>query len=130
MPQWGKLKMSLKYQTVIELPEFTGVLTMTKKSSLLRGAREALAYTKGKKIKIKLHKVCIPSEIDVKAIREDLEMNRKEFCDYFGFSIRTLEKWEQGARHPEGPARAYLIVISHNPNAVAQALSHRLSKPY
>lgn len=92
-------------------------------SSLLKGARQALAYAKGKKIKAKAHKVMIPMEVDVKTIRNELDMNRKEFCDNFGFSIRTLEKWEQGLRHPEGPARAYLIVIAHNPDAVVQALS-------
>lgn len=93
--------------------------------SLLKGARQALAYAKGKKLKAKTHKVIVPIEVDVKTIRHDLDMNRKEFCDNFGFSIRTLEKWEQGIRQPEGPARAYLIVIAHNPNAVVKALSSK-----
>ena len=92
-------------------------------SSLLKGAREALAYAKGKKLKAKAHKVMIPMEIDVKTIRNELDMNRKEFCESFGFSIRTLEKWEQRIRQPEGPARAYLIVIANNPRAVVQALA-------
>lgn len=92
-------------------------------SSLLKGAHQALAYAKGKKIKAKVHKVMIPLEVDVKTIRNELDMNRREFCESFGFSLRTLEKWEQGIRHPEGPARAYLIVIAHNPKAVVKALS-------
>lgn len=92
-------------------------------SSILRGARQALAYAKGEKIKAKVHKVTIPIEVDVKTIRHELDMNRKEFCENFGFSIRTLEKWEQGIRQPEGPARAYLIVIAHNPGAVVRALT-------
>ena len=91
-------------------------------SSLLKGARQALAYAKGKKLKAKVHKVMIPKEVNVMTIRRELDMNRKEFCDNFGFSIRTLEKWEQGVRQPEGPARAYLIVIAHNPRAVVKAL--------
>jgi putative transcriptional regulator len=56
-------------------------------------------------------------------IREHLDMDRKEFCQSFGFSLRTLEKWEQGIRQPEGPARAYLMVIAHDPQAVVHALS-------
>lgn len=92
-------------------------------SSLLKGARQALAYAKGKKLKAKVHKVMVPDEVDVKAIRRELAMNRKEFCEYFGFSLRTLEKWEQGLRNPEGPARAYLMVIAYKPEIVVQALS-------
>ena len=93
------------------------------RSSVLKGARQALAYAKGKRLKAKVHKITIPTEVDVKTIRCELEMDRKEFCENFGFSIRTLEKWEQGLRQPEGPARAYLIVIAHNPRAVVKALA-------
>ncbi len=39
-----------------------------------------------------------------------------------GVSAATLQNWEQGRRHPEGPARALLKVASHNPEAVAEAL--------
>jgi len=60
--------------------------------SLLKGARQALAYAKGKKLKARVHKVMIPMEVDVKTMRHDLDMNRKEFCENFGFSIRTLEE--------------------------------------
>lgn len=49
-------------------------------------------------------------------------MSRQKFSDEFGFSIRTLEKWERGERVPEGPTRAYLTVIDKNPSAVIAAL--------
>lgn len=91
--------------------------------SLLIGAQQALDYAKGKKSRAKAHKIEIPKEIDVKHIREDLKMSRKEFSEQFGFSLRTLEKWERHERTPEGPARAYLIVIARNPVAVKKALS-------
>jgi putative transcriptional regulator len=91
--------------------------------SLLKGAEEALAYAKGIKTKgIKRHTVKVPSHIDVKAIRKKLNMDRATFADHFGFSIRTLEKWEQGIRQPESPTRAYLKVIAFNPKLVEQAL--------
>ncbi len=48
------------------------------------------------------------------------------FC--FGFSIRTIEKWEQGIRQPTGAARAYLIVIDRNPKAVQSALKGKNQK--
>ncbi|MBI4357039.1 MAG: DNA-binding protein [Gammaproteobacteria bacterium] len=44
------------------------------------------------------------------------------FALRFVFSLRTLEKWEQGIREPEGPARAYLMVIAYNPKIVEKAL--------
>jgi putative transcriptional regulator len=100
--------------------------------SLLKGAQEALAYAKGHKQGAKTHKVKVPRQVDVRAIRAKLHMSRNEFADNFGFSMRTLEKWEQGVRQPEGPARAYLAVIAHNPKAVKLALTHSLSsnKPH
>ena len=91
--------------------------------SLLQGMQEALAYAKGACEKAKTHRVFVPQHVDVRAIRDQLHMTRSEFADHFGFNLRTLEKWEQGVRQPEGPARAYLKVIAYNPQAVEAALS-------
>ncbi len=66
--------------------------------------------------------VHVPEGIDVKAIRAKLDMTQEEFAGRFGFSINTLRHWEQGRRVPEGPTRAYLLVIDRNPNAVQKAL--------
>jgi putative transcriptional regulator len=66
--------------------------------------------------------VHIPENIDVKAIRAKLDMTQEEFAGRFGFSINTLRHWEQGRRVPEGPTRAYLLVIDRNPRAVQRAL--------
>jgi putative transcriptional regulator len=90
--------------------------------SILQGAREALAYAQGDKRGSKAHKVMVPKEIDVRAIRSHLKMSRAKFSNEFGFNARTLEKWEQGERHPDSTARAYLSVIKHSPNAVIAAL--------
>lgn len=90
--------------------------------SLLKGAEEALAYAKGNKKVAKAHMVRVPKHIDVRAIRDKLKLTRDDFSSKFGFSIRTLEKWEQGIREPVGPARAYLVVIARNHKAVEKAL--------
>jgi putative transcriptional regulator len=37
-------------------------------------------------------------------------------------SVNTLRHWEQGRRVPEGPTRAYLLVIDRNPKAAQKAL--------
>ena len=91
--------------------------------SLLRGAEEALAYAKGDKKGSKTYQVKIPKKINVSAIRDKLHMSQSVFAACFGFSIRTIEKWEQGVRQPAGAARAYLIVIDRNPEAVRSALT-------
>ena len=91
--------------------------------SILKGAKEALEYAKGKKVGANKHKVQVPDEVDVVAIRNKLHMEREEFADEFGFKLRTLEKWERGERTPKGPARAYLTVIEKDPKAVKNALA-------
>lgn len=96
---------------------------MTKLSeSLLRGLNEALSYAKKEKTLARVHKVSVPKKIDVKSIRVNLHLSQREFANRYGFSVRTLEKWEQGIRQPEGAARAYLVVISYNHQAVELAL--------
>ncbi len=90
--------------------------------SILKGAEEALQYINGQQKNVISHQIKIPYNIDVVTIRKNLHMSRKKFSEEFGFSIRTLEKWERGERLPEGPARAYLMVIKNNPNAVIDAL--------
>ena len=69
-----------------------------------------------------LYRVHIPPEIDVRAIRGRLGLTQKEFAIRFGFSVNTLRHWEQGRRVPEGPTRAYLVVIGREPEAVQRAL--------
>lgn len=92
--------------------------------SLIQGALEALDYAKGQIKGTKAHKIKVPLEVDVAVIRNNLHMSRQQFSDEFGFSIRTLEKWERKERVPEAPVRAYLTVISQNPSAVMYALKH------
>ena len=89
--------------------------------SIRRGLEEALAYAKGKADKGQ-YRVHVPKRIDVRAIRGKLGMTQKEFSGRFGFSVNTLRHWEQGKRQPEGPARAYLMVIDRAPRAVQKAL--------
>lgn len=89
--------------------------------SILRGARQALAFAKGE-ADVRQYRVHIPHEIDVRAIRTKLKMTQEDFARQFGFSVNTLRHWEQGKRIPEGPTRAYLLVIDRAPKAVTKAL--------
>jgi putative transcriptional regulator len=51
-----------------------------------------------------------------------LGMTQQVFAARFGFSINALRHWEQGKREPEGPTRAYLLVIERAPRVVGKAL--------
>ena len=59
---------------------------------------------------------------DVRAIRKTLHKSQDEFALMLGVSVATLRNWEQGRRHPHGPARALLKIASENPKAVEKAL--------
>lgn len=89
--------------------------------SIRRGLEQAVAYADGTADE-RAYRVHVPEEIDVKAIRTRLDMTQEEFAGRFGFSVNTLRHWEQGSRQPEGPTRAYLLVIDRAPKAVQKAL--------
>ena len=88
---------------------------------IIRGLEQALAFIDGTGDESQ-SRVHIPPEIDVRAIRGRLGLTQQEFAVRFGFSVNTLRHWEQGRRVPEGPTRAYLLVIDREPQAVQKAL--------
>jgi putative transcriptional regulator len=90
-------------------------------ASIIRGMKEAIAFAEGT-ADMSLYRVHIPAEIDVRAIRGRLGLTQQQFAVRFGFNINTLRHWEQGRRVPEGPTRAYLLVIDREPKAVEKAL--------
>jgi len=59
---------------------------------------------------------------DIKGIRSKLGLSQSEFALLIGVSVATLQNWEQGRRHPDGPARALLRIAAKNPEAVLEAL--------
>lgn len=99
---------------------------MTAGQEIIASAKQALAFAAGEDNGCVVH---IPEEIDVRAIREKVDMSQSEFARYFGFSKRTLEHWEHGRRVPTGPARAFLMVIAREPEAVRRALVVDLRQP-
>lgn len=60
---------------------------------------------------------------DVRAIRLKLAKSQAEFALMIGVRVATLQSWEQGRRHPEGPARAILRIAARSPKAVVEALA-------
>ena len=61
-------------------------------------------------------------EPEVKAIREKTGLSQTRFALLLGVSKRTLENWEQGRRHPTGPARVLLKLLDKDPQRTLRAL--------
>lgn len=59
----------------------------------------------------------------VKVIRRALALSQEEFSARFHIPLGTLRDWEQGRKDPDAAARAYLVVIGRNPEAVEAALA-------
>ncbi len=60
---------------------------------------------------------------DVVALRRFLGMTQQSFSDALGISIHTLRNWEQGRRHPEGPALALLRIAARHPRVLRENLA-------
>lgn len=92
----------------------------TSNQKLINALEEAIAYKQGEK---SLHKTPIaPPQVNVKSIRNRLNLSQQEFAQRYGFPVATVKNWEQKRRQPEGAARILLKVIERNPAVVDDAL--------
>jgi putative transcriptional regulator len=89
---------------------------------IIDGLNEALAHARGRKPG-KVHRVIVPGEIDVRAIRGRLGLTQEQFAARFALPIGSLRNWEQAKRVPHGPARVLLTIIDRIPNEVQGALA-------
>jgi putative transcriptional regulator len=87
-------------------------------ADLVEGMKLVLAHQRGE---IELEQVW-PRPLDIKAIRKRVKMSQGEFARAYSISKRALQEWEQGGRQPDSAARAYLTVISREPDMVRRAL--------
>lgn len=91
------------------------------KQSLL----EAIDIAKGKMDKSRYQVYTpadLPDTVDIKSIRQKLNMSQATFSATFGLATDSVKNWEQGRRRPDRAVRAYLTVIQRNPEAVISAL--------
>ncbi len=89
---------------------------------LIESLTQAADHARGKKVpgmRITVVEVDVP---DVKAIRESLRMSQTRFANAFQIPLATVKNWEQGRRHPDAPAIAYLKAIKNKPGEVIGAL--------
>lgn len=62
-------------------------------------------------------------EPNIKAIREGIGFTQSKFAALIGVNVRTLQNWEQGHRHPTGPAKVLLRLVQADPNSVVKNLN-------
>lgn len=86
---------------------------------MIASAKQALEFAQGKADNFVVH---IADEIDTARIRKRINMSQRQFADYFGVNLRTIQEWEQGRATPSRTARAFLMVIDREPDAVHRAL--------
>jgi len=68
-----------------------------------------------------------PSPERLRALRARLGLTQAQFAHGFGFSLDTVQQYEQGRRRASGPAATLLRVIEADPDAVVRALGLRRS---
>ncbi len=61
--------------------------------------------------------------VDVKKLRERLNLTQEQFALRFGLELDAVRNWEYGRREPDAAALSYLTVIDRAPEAVQQALA-------
>jgi putative transcriptional regulator len=86
---------------------------------IAEGLEEAVAIVEGRSEPAAIH---LPSQIDVKAIRQGLKLSQVRFADEYGFSVVQVRDWEQGRSRPTGALRAYLTIIARSPEGVSALL--------
>ncbi len=86
---------------------------------LLASVQEMDAIAKGEK---KASRSFDYPDPEVKAIRERIGISQGQFAAMLGVSKRTVENWEQGRRHPTGPARSLLRIVEADPTHAIKAL--------
>ncbi len=89
---------------------------------LIESVQQAIEFAQGT-ANPEEYRIHIPEEINVKKIRESMKMTQAEFAEHFGFSMRTLQEWEQGRSVPRGVAKNFLILLQREPDMVRKVLT-------
>jgi putative transcriptional regulator len=88
---------------------------------ILEGLEEAIAWSKGEDIPVRITRVEVP-EVDVSKVRRRMGLSQIQFAVKFGFPTATLRNWEQGRVRPDTPTRVLLAVIAKHPESVEDVL--------
>jgi DNA-binding transcriptional regulator YiaG len=65
--------------------------------------------------------------VDVRLVREGLDLTQEQFALRFGLDIDAVQNWEQGRNKPDKATLAYLRTIARDPEAAARAQEDELA---
>ena len=88
---------------------------------IIQGLEEALAWSKGEDVPVRVTHVQVP-EVNVANVRRKMGLSQTAFALKFGFPPATLRNWEQGRVRPDTPTRVLLAVIAKHPESVEDVL--------
>ncbi|MGR3290295.1 MAG: helix-turn-helix domain-containing protein [Paracoccaceae bacterium] len=94
---------------------------MNPSDSITKGLEEALAFAEGKTVAARVHDLQI-HEVDVAEIRHRTGLSQSQFARSIGVAKGTLLNWEQGRRHPTGPAQVLLALIERKSSVERELL--------
>lgn len=86
-------------------------------SKTTKALDDVLAFDKGEGYGGRASRVAV-TDVDVKAIREQLKLSQEAFAERFGLTLATVKNWEQGRRAPEEAAKILLRLIESQPKLV------------
>jgi putative transcriptional regulator len=84
---------------------------------LITSVKEAKDIKEGKR---EPSRMFFMQEPNPKEIRTKLSLTQEKFAALMNISVHTLRNWEQGRRHPEGPARVLLNVVNNHPEVLME----------
>lgn len=99
---------------------------------LLKGVKEAVAF-ENRKMDLRTTTIEIPdvppefNKVEVKSIREHLNVSQPIFAKILGVSSDTVKAWERGANKPSGSS-ARLIQIAKEEPQVFRQIMQRLAE--
>jgi putative transcriptional regulator len=92
-------------------------------NKLLTSAKEIAEIEKGRKAPESVTLVFEDgTKINIKNIREKMNLSRTQFSKALGVGSRTIESWEQGLRTPSGAARSLLKIAHSKPDIFKKEL--------
>ncbi|MEE2917169.1 MAG: transcriptional regulator [Pseudomonadota bacterium] len=80
------------------------------------GLEDAIAYAGGDTTRARV------ANVDVAQIRAATGKSQPDFASTYGFSVRTVQEWEQGRRQPDGGSATLLRMIAADARAVEAIL--------
>jgi len=108
----------MKTRNTDQKPDLSAALAMTKEERTVAAGSDSDARPMTDE-----EWAAAPRVPRVKIIRRTLGLSQDEFAMRFQIPIGTVRDWEQGRKHPDAAARAYLRVIAREPDTVSKALS-------